>query len=172
MSITYQTLKQSQFANSAKNTGDPCPFSIKPNQPPSHSESEDWTKEEEKKTRKNKVPKDYHPTSPVYYPSFKQDPLPHSTPKETLAMDPDYYPPNYICEEEDSSLSLVNNLVPPPVEDQKKNGEGTNKNKQEKENKEVEDIEDKDKKTMKEDYDCEIEREDDYSDYSTSHFIY
>ena len=71
-----------------KTIGDPCPFVLKPDQPPSHLESEDWTKEE-KKTRKNEVPNDYHPTSLVYDPTFKQGPLAHYTPKEKLAIDPD-----------------------------------------------------------------------------------
>ena len=146
-----------------KTIGDPCPFEIKPDQPTSHLESEDWTKEE-RKSRKNEVP-----TSLLYDPTFKQDPLPYYTPKEKLAMDLDYYPPNYIPEEEDSAPSLVNNLVPPPVEEQKKNGEGTIEDKQETENKELEDIQDKDKKTTEEDSDGEIDREDDYSD---SDFIY
>ena len=112
-----------------KTVGDPCPFAIKPDQPPPQSEYKDWTKEEEKKTRKNKVPNDYHPTSPVYDAIFKQDPLPQYTPKEKLAMDPDRYPPNYILEEEDSAPSLVNNLMPPPVEDQEKKLTKTNKGK-------------------------------------------
>ena len=54
-----------------KTVCDPCPFEIKPAQPQSHSESEDWTKEEEeKKTKENEVPNDYHPTSPVYVLTF------------------------------------------------------------------------------------------------------
>ena len=74
-------------------------------------------------------------------------------------MDPDYYPPNYILEQEDIAPSLVNNLGLPPVEDQEKNGE----DKGETENKKLEDIQDKDKKTTEEDSDWEIDREDNYS---------
>ena len=81
-------------------------------------------------------------------------------------------PTNYIPEEEDSVPSLVNNLVPPPVEDQEKNDEGTNKNKQETENKALEDLQGMDKKTTEEDSGWEIDREDDYSDYSDPDFIY
>ena len=76
-----------------KTIGDPCPFVIKPDQPPSHLKSEDWTKDEEKNSRKNKVSNDYHPSRPVHNPTFKQDPLPHYTLKEKLAMDLDYYSP-------------------------------------------------------------------------------
>ena len=59
-----------------KTIGDPCPFEIKPAQPPSHLESEDWTKEEEKKTKENEVPNDYYPTSPVYDPHSNRTPYP------------------------------------------------------------------------------------------------
>ena len=99
-----------------KMVGYPCPFEIKPAQCPSHSEPEGWIKEEEKKTKENEVPNDYHPTRPVYYPIFKQDPLPHHTPKEKMALDPNYYPPGYIPEEQekDDIPLLVNNLVSPP----------------------------------------------------------
>ena len=36
------------------------------------------------------MPNDYHPTSPVYDPTFKQDPLPHYSLKEKLVMDLDW----------------------------------------------------------------------------------
>ena len=50
--------------------------------------------------------------------------MPKFTPKMKLALDPSYYPPNYIpTQEEDSTPSLVNNLVTPPdkLEDQERN---------------------------------------------------
>ena len=96
-----------------KTIGDPCSFEIKPAQPPSHSESGGWTKEE-KKTKENEVPNDYYPTSPVYDPTFKQDPLPSLTPKEKLALNPNYYPKGYIPEEKEEAPLLVSNLIDPP----------------------------------------------------------
>ena len=127
--------------------------------------------DKEKKTKGN-VPNDFHSTSPVYNSTFKQDPLHHYTLKEKLAMDLDYYLPSYILEEEESTPSLVNNFVPSPVEDQEKNGDGTNENKQKKEDKELKDIQDNDKNTTEEDSDWEIEREDNYLDYLDSNYIY
>ena len=62
--------------------------------------------------------------------------------------------------------------MPPLVEDQEKNDVATNKNKQESVDKELEDIQDKDRKTTEEDSDWEIDREDNYSDYSDSDYIY
>ena len=58
------------------------------------------------------MPNDYCPASSVYDPTFKQDPLPYCGSKEKLALDPNYYPPNYVPEE-DAPL-LVDNLVAPP----------------------------------------------------------
>ena len=69
-----------------KTVGDPCPFEIKPANPLSHLESEDWTKEGEKKTKENEVPNDYYPTSPVYDPMYKQEPLPLLHPKREFGM--------------------------------------------------------------------------------------
>ena len=59
--------------------------------------------------------KDYCPSSPVYDPTFKQDPLYHCTPKEKMALDPNYYPQGYIPEEQekDDAPLLMNNLVNP-----------------------------------------------------------
>ena len=91
-----------------KPESDPCPFAIKPSSPPLLSGSEDCndskereyrkrkelqsTGEEEGETRENNVLSDYCPTSPVYNPMFKEDPLSHLTPKERLVLDSDYYP--------------------------------------------------------------------------------
>ena len=46
---------------------------------------------------------------------FIQDPLPHCTPNEKRALDPNYYPPGYIPEEQekDDVPLLVDNLVNP-----------------------------------------------------------
>ena len=68
---------------------------------------------------KNKVPNDYCPTSPVKDPTYKQDPLLHCDPKQKQALDPNYYPPNYVLEEEDAPL-LVDNLVALPASPMKK----------------------------------------------------
>ena len=101
-----------------------------------HSESEDWTKEEEeKKIKENEVPNDYYPPSPVYDPMFKQDPLPHLTTKKKLALDPNYYPKVYILEKEEETPLLVNNLIDPPekntsVDPQPKKKKGRKKRRQ------------------------------------------
>ena len=52
----------------------------------------------------------------MYDPTFKQDPLPHCTPKEKMALDPNYYPRGYIPEEhkKDDAQLLVNNLLTLP----------------------------------------------------------
>ena len=94
-------------------------------------------------------------TLPTLYmiPHSNKTPYPTVPQKRNWPWIPNYYPPNYVPEEEDSAPSLVNNLVPPPVEDQEKNGEGTNKNNWETEDKELEDIQDKDKKITEEDSD-------------------
>ena len=104
---------------------------------------------EEEKARENNVSNDYCASSLVYDSTFKQELLPCLTPKEKLALDPDYYPPKYVQEEEDNAPFPVNNLVPPPVRDQKKNSERTNK--EEEENKELEDSQDMDKRYAEED---------------------
>ena len=77
---------------------------------------QEWREEE-------KNNKDYHPPSPVYDPIFKQDPLPHCSPKEKQALDPNYYPPNYVPEEEDAPI-LVDNLVALPVNPIKEEDQG------------------------------------------------
>ena len=48
-------------------------------------------------------------------PTFKQDPLPHCTPKEKMALDSNYYPHGYIPEEQEKydAPLLVNNLITP-----------------------------------------------------------
>ena len=123
---------------------------------------------EEEKTRENNMPNDGCPASLVYDPTFKQDPLPHYCPEEKLAMDPDYYPCNYVLEEDNNAPSLVINLVPPPVREQEKNSERSNK---EEENKELEDPQDTDNRHAEEDSEWEVDKEDDYSEYSDSDSI-
>ena len=51
----------------------------------------------------------------MFDPTFKQDPLPNCTPKEKMALDPNYYPQGYIPEEQekDDTPLLVNNLITP-----------------------------------------------------------
>ena len=104
----------------ARDGGNPVPFVL--NQPthlsPQESDcsNEDWNgdrqrvREEEKKkqlqkeekNKEGKVPNDYYPASPDYDPNYKQDLLPHCGPKEKQALDPNYYPPNCVPEEEDA----------------------------------------------------------------------
>ena len=98
-----------------KTIGDPCPFEIKPAQPASHLDSKDWTKEEEKIAKENEVPNDYYSSSPVYDPYIQTIPPPHCTPKQKMALDPNYYTPGYIPEEQekDDAPLLVTNLVDP-----------------------------------------------------------
>ena len=66
------------------------------------------------------MPNDYCPVSLVYDPTFKQDCLPCCSPKDKLALDPDYYPQNYVPhEEEQETPLLIDNLVNPPEMPQK-----------------------------------------------------
>ena len=89
---------------------------------------EDWKGEKQKAKEEGKrkqdlqaqqkeedVTKDYCPSSPLYDPTFKQDPLPHCTPKVKMTLDPNYYLPRYIPDEhkKDNAPLLVNNLVNP-----------------------------------------------------------
>ena len=88
---------------------------------------EDWNggkqkaKEEKRKQepqaqqKEEDLTKDNCPSSPVYDPTFKQDPLPCHTPTEMMALDPNYYPPGYIPDEQekDDAPLLVNNVVNP-----------------------------------------------------------
>ena len=93
---------------------------------------------EKEKNNKEKVPNDYYPATPDYDPTYKQDPLPYCGCKEKQALDPNYYPSNYVSEEEDAQL-FVDNLIVPLVNDikdedqeeeekgEKNNGEKTNR---------------------------------------------
>ena len=126
--------------------GPSCPFCAQLASHPSPIESdwsdEDWNgekqrvKEEKKKdqqgqekNKEKKVPNDFCPTSLVYDPTFKQDPLPCCSPKEKLALDPNYYPPNYVPEEEDAPL-LIDNLVIQPKKSLKEEGQGQQEEKE------------------------------------------
>ena len=60
------------------------------------------------------MPNDYYPVSQVYDLTYKQDPLPSCGPKEKQVLDPNYYPLNYVPEEEDAPL-LVHSLIAPPT---------------------------------------------------------
>ena len=76
-----------------KTVGDPCPFEIKPAQPPSHlslkieqkkkkkKKEKKKKKRRKKKTKENEVPNDYYPTSSVYDPAYKQNLCP-TTPQK------------------------------------------------------------------------------------------
>ena len=116
-----------------------------------------------------------YPVSPVYDPTFKQDPLPYCGPKEKQAHDPNYYPSNYVHEEEDAPL-LVDNLITPPVntikekdqeeeeKGEKNNGEETNRGEEDRRG-------DMDKMQADSGQEAE-EEEDNYLDYSDSDFIH
>ena len=112
---------------SCKRWGLPCHFCAQSAPHPSpHWSNEDWngekqrTKEKERKQeqsaqqKEEDLIKDYFPSSPVYDPIFKQDPLPCCTPKEKMALDPNYYPQGYIPEEQDDALLLVKNEITLP----------------------------------------------------------
>ena len=110
----------------------PCPFcalsALHPSPVESDWSDEDWNGEKprakEEKKRKQEpqaqqkeedLTKDYCSSSPVYDPMFKQDSLPHFTPKEKVALYPNYYPQGYIPEEQekDDAPLLMINLVNP-----------------------------------------------------------
>ena len=94
-------------------------------------------KEEEEKRQKQKK-EDYCPSEPEYDPTQEAEAMPKFTPKMKLALDPNYYPPNYVPgQEEDSVPSLVSNLVPPPdkLADQEKDKEQNNKDGEEEDGK-------------------------------------
>ena len=83
-------------------------------------EVEDWDSEREKEYRRWKeqqwkeetTPDSYYPPSPIYNPDDKSDPSPPCTMEEKKVLDPDCYPNNYIPNNEEVPLILVNNLVP------------------------------------------------------------
>ena len=75
-----------------------------------------WKEEEKNKER---VLNDCCSASPVYDPTYKQDPLPHCGVKEKQALNPNHYPPKYVPEEEDAPL-LVDNLIALPASPLKK----------------------------------------------------
>ena len=71
------------------------------------------TEEEEEKGQKQKK-EDCIPSEPEYDPTQEAKTMPKFTPEINLALDPKYYPSNYVPgQEEDSVSCLVNNLVPP-----------------------------------------------------------
>ena len=111
----------------------------------------------------------------MYDPTPKVEVMPKLTPKMKLTLDPSNYPPNHVPEEEDSTPSLVNNLIPPPkhLGNPEKNNTGNNKKKEgdREKNKEQADTQYMDKKHAEEDSGCETDHKDDYSEYSDSDFI-
>ena len=97
--------------------GAPCPFCVQPAPLPSPQESKwsdkDWngdrqrerekTKKKEqqqkvevKRNKKEQVPEDYFPLSPIYDSKNKEDTIPHYDPKMKEALDPNYYPLSYV----------------------------------------------------------------------------
>ena len=129
--VTDTTTTVASTCRMCKRWGLPCPFCTQSGPHPSPVESdwsdEDWNrekqraKEEEKKKQepqvqqKEDLTKDCCPYSPVYDPTFKQDPLPHCIPEEKMALDPNYYLQGYVPEEQekDDAPLLMNNLVNP-----------------------------------------------------------
>ena len=119
----------------------PSPFCIQPAPIPSPQESnwsdKDWNgnrqrerevrrkkeqqqKEKEEKNKKEQVPKDYFPPIPIYDPTNKEDTLPHCDPEMKQALDPNYYPLNYVPKQEEDASTLVHNLVSPLARTTKK----------------------------------------------------
>ena len=95
------------------------------------------------------------------------------TPEKKLALDPNYYPPNYAPgQEEDSTPSLMNNLVPllDKLTDQEEDTEQNNKDGEEAE--EAEDGREDLTKTHSDSEQEAYEEEDDLWDYSDLVFIY
>ena len=74
---------------------------------------------------------------------LSKTPCPNVVPKEKLALDPNYYPPNYVPEEEDAPL-IVDNLVTPPEKVLKEESRG-----QEEKEEEVDEKKDRRKDSVK-----------------------
>ena len=99
--------------------------------------------------------------------------LPHCDPKMKQALDPNYYPLNYVPKQEEDAPTLVDNLVTPPTKTTKgQEVQGEDK----KENNEREYPKDKeeDRKEDKTQADSaqEADEDDDYLDYSDLDFIH
>ena len=95
------------------------------------------------------MPSDYHPNSPVYDPTFKQNPLSHCSPKEKLVLDPDYHPQNYVPNEEgEDTTLLIDDLVSIPKNAPK---EDKGEKSKEEERKEEEEEEEEGKKRLDKD---------------------
>ena len=178
----------SSTCKTCKKWGPPCSFCYQSARHPSPIESDgsdvDWNRDKQKakeekkreqqdqeKNKEKNVPKGYCPTIPIYEPTFKQDSVLHSSPKEKLALDPDYYLQNYVLndeeEEEDTSL-LIANLVNPPENTLKE--EKGEKNDGEKEEDKEEEERRKDSTKTQTDLGQEADEEED--SYSDSDFIY
>ena len=109
-------------------------------------------------------------------PHWNRTPLPHCTPNEKLALDPNYYPQNYdpIEKREDAPL-LVNNFGTPPETAQSEEQEKENKVETREDSKQEKEEEDEKKDSMKTLVDLwqeADEEEDSYFEYSDYDFIY
>ena len=70
------------------------------------------------------MPNEYHPPSPIYDPTHKEDAIPICDSKEKkMALDTNYYPPNYIPSNDEVSPTLTSDLVPAPEEEEEEEGE-------------------------------------------------
>ena len=62
----------------------------------------------------------YHPVSPIYVPTHKEDAIPICDSKMKQALDPNYHPLNYVPKQGDDAPILVNNLIATPAKTKKK----------------------------------------------------
>ena len=121
------------------------------------------SREKRRRNTQKKMLKDYCPTSPVYDPMFKQDDLPYCGSKEKQILDPHCYPQNYESHQKEDSPTLVDNLIPSPVnieEDQEEKKQDGGDTKEEKDRQEEDRKEDVDKTQA--DNSGQEEDEDDY----------
>ena len=77
------------------------------------TEQKSWRENKKKRRRQEQKKMDYHPSQPEYDHIQEEEAMPKFTPKIKLPLDPSDYLPNYVpCQKEDSTPSLMNNLVP------------------------------------------------------------
>ena len=146
--IATSSLPASTTCKSYKKWGAPCPFCALPAPLPSaqefdwsdkdyngnrHGEREDRKKKEQqneedkKKNKEEQVPVDCFPPGPIYDLTNKEDALPHCDPKMKQALDPNYYPPNYVARQEEDAPTLVDNIIALPVKTTREEDQGEDK---------------------------------------------
>ena len=102
------------------------------------------------KNKKEQVPKDYIPPSPIYDSTHKEDDLPICDLKIKQALDPEHYPPNYVSKQGEDAPTLADSLVamPAKMKEEEEQGEDTKEENNEEHPKEEEHwTEDKGSKT-------------------------